>query len=63
LLIALEALPSNKNVGSLPFYEFCPRKTVGALLFVLFERGLTLMTIDEKTITMHDINININIEG
>ncbi len=38
--------------GLLPFYEFCPRKTVVALLFVLFERGLTLMTIDEKTITI-----------
>jgi hypothetical protein len=38
--------------GLLPFYEFCPKKTVVALLFVLFERGLTVMTIDEKTITI-----------
>ncbi len=39
--------------GLLPFYEFCPKKkTVVALLFVRFERGLTVMTIYEKTITI-----------
>ena len=38
--------------GLLPFYKFCPRKTVVALLFVLFERGLTVITIDEKMITI-----------
>ncbi len=50
MLLALEALPSNKMWGLLPVYEFCPRKTVVALLFVPFERGLTVITIDEKTI-------------
>jgi hypothetical protein len=53
LYIALEALPSKDKSGVFsPFYEFCPKKTVGALLFVRFERGLTVMNIDEKTITI-----------
>jgi hypothetical protein len=34
------------KVGSSPFYEFCPKKTVGALLYVRFERGLTVVHMD-----------------
>jgi hypothetical protein len=44
-------LTSNKMWSLLPVYEFCPRKTVVALLFVRFERGLTVITIDENTTT------------
>jgi hypothetical protein len=39
-------LPSKDKSGVFsPFYEFCPKKTVGALLFVRFERGPTTLNV------------------
>jgi hypothetical protein len=43
VVLALEALPSNKKWGLLPVFEFCPiKKNSHCTLVCAFERGLTL---------------------
>ncbi len=53
VMLALEALPSKKKIGFFsPFANSALEKTVIALLFVHFERGLTLSIADELTTTI-----------
>ncbi len=61
-MLALEALHKKKKSGFFyPFANSALEKTVIALLFVHFERGLTLSTTDELTIAIIDDINKINI--